>query len=77
MSVEIETGVPVPTQKVGKLGRWKEIAQGMEVGGAGVLLKGEKAGSNAARCLRAASKALNQKVKSVTTAEGVVVWRVE
>ena len=42
MSVEIETGVPVPTQKVGKLGRWKEVAQGMEVGGPGVLLKARR-----------------------------------
>jgi len=77
MSVEVETGVPVPTQKVGKLGRWKEIAQGMEVGGPGVLLKGEKAGSNAARCLRTASKSLGHKINQQTTAEGVVVWRVE
>jgi len=77
MSVEIETGVPVPTQKVGKLGRWKEIAQGMEVDGPGVLLKGETARSNAARSLRTAATTLGHKVKSQTTAEGVVVWRVE
>ena len=51
--------------------------QGMEVDGPGVLLKGETARSNAARCLRAASKTLGYKVKSQTTAEGVVVWRVE
>ena len=76
MPVEVETGVPVP-EKAGKLGRWKEIAQGMEVDGPGVLLKGETARSNAARCLRAASKTLGHKVKSQTTAEGVVVWRVE
>lgn len=76
MPVEVEMGVPVP-EKTGKLGRWKEIAQGMEVDGPGVLLKGETARSNAARCLRAASKTLGHKVKSQTTAEGVVVWRVE
>ena len=49
----------------------------MEVGGPGVLLKGEKAGSNAARCLRTASKSLGHKVNQQTTPEGVVVWRVE
>ena len=76
VEVEVKTGVPVP-EKTGKLGRWKEIAQGMEVDGPGVLLKGETARSNAARCLRAASKTLGYKVKSQTTAEGVVVWRVE
>ena len=76
MSVEVETGVPIP-EKTGMLGRWIEIAQGMEVDGPGVLLKGETARSNAARCLRAASKTLGHKVKSQTTAEGVVVWRVE
>ena len=76
MPVEVETGVPIP-EKTGKLGRWKEIAQGMEVDGPGVLLKGETARSNAARCLRAASKTLGHKVKSQTTAEGGVGWRVE
>ena len=76
MPVEVETGVPIP-EKTGKLGRWKEIAQGMEVDGPGVLLKGETARSNSASCLRAASKTLGYKVKSQTTAEGVVVWRVE
>ena len=67
MSVEVETGVPVP-EKTGKLGLCKEKAQGMEVDGPGVLLKGETARSNAARCLRAASKTLGHKVKSQTTA---------
>ena len=76
MPVEVKTGVPIP-EKTGKLGRWKEIAQGMELDGPGVLLIGETARSNAARCLRAASKTLGHKVKSQTTAEGVVVWRVE
>ena len=76
MPVEVETGVPIP-EKTGKLGRWKEIAQGMEIDGPGVLLKGETARRNAARCLRAASKTLGHKVKSQTTAEGVVGWRVE
>ncbi len=76
MSVEVKMNVPVP-EKTGKLGRWKEIAQGMEVDGPGVLLKGETARSNAARSLRTAATTLGHKVKSQTTAEGVVVWRVE
>ena len=62
-----------------ELGRWKEgIAQGMEVGGPGVLLKGET--GCAAMRPEVYARRLTQwvhKVKSQTTAEGVVVWRVE
>ena len=41
MSVEIKRAFRCQRRRFGKLGRWKEVAQGMEVGGPGVLLKGE------------------------------------